>query len=82
MPEESEPPVIPPAESLAAPQTPTHRDPASDDPMVAIARLTAVVERMQRASASPRPAGNDAHTAAITRRIELQESWVASNRLP
>jgi hypothetical protein len=47
--------------------------------MAAIARLTAAIERMQRAASSPASGG--AQYGDIIQRIERLESWVASNRL-
>jgi len=70
----AEPPPAQPAVLLSDTASPN-----GDDPMAAIARLTRVIEKMQRATSSP-DSGN-AQSADIIQRIERLESWVASNRL-
>ena len=50
------------------------------DVMAAIAKLTEMVEELQRASVSARP--GDIGLPEIMRRIERLESWVISNRQP
>jgi hypothetical protein len=77
--EPDNPDTIPDVEAgpAEAPQPP----PDAGEAMAAIARLTAVIEQMQQATASPAQSG-DSPSAELTRRIERLESWMASNRLP
>ncbi len=60
-------------------------DPAPSDRQIAtmteIARLSTLVDKLQRTLAAPSQSGEAAH-GDILCRIERLESWVASNRLP